>query len=610
MAFVLRDRVKETTTSIGTGSVTLAGAASGFQSFSVIGNGNTTFYAIVGATEWEVGIGTYSTTGPTLARTTVLESSNAGALVNFSAGTKDVFVTYGAERSVYSSGTGHIGIPDPSTSGNALISDGTSWTSKPTNTVTLTANGSIAAGAPVIQNADGTVSAVTGTLGSAQLGDIVTNGNTANAGAYAAAYDPNLDRIVWATRNSSNQVTLNLSRAVGNGITFEGINLAPIGASAGTPVSIVYNPDVQRFVIFYTNGSGFACARVFTIAGSSVQLLGAEVVFNSVTTWDAKGIYDPVSKKIIVLLGHNTGVNSRARAFVGTMTSTSISFGTAVDAAVAFQGSASDLGITYDTVNSKVVIAYGNVSGVGVMMVGTVSGTSISFGSASSTFGTNSWAYVGRFSLAFDENAGKVVAVYQDGDISDTGYSVVGTVSGTSISIGTPVLISGSATSTLFTSAVYDPTQKKIVACNNIYNNSYCIGTVSGTSISWTAYTTISTNTTTSYVAATYANNNQTPVLFFYSAALSKYTGTVLQPYTVSTTNLTNSNFLGFSTAAYTNGQSAVISISGSVNTNQTGLKSGQTYYVQPDGTLNIYPYWINVYAGRAVSATNLLVKG
>ena len=95
MALVLADRVKETTTTTGTGTLTLAGAATGFQSFSVIGNGNTTYYAISSSsgTEWEVGIGTYTSSGTTLARTTILASSNSGSAVNLSAGTKDVFVT-------------------------------------------------------------------------------------------------------------------------------------------------------------------------------------------------------------------------------------------------------------------------------------------------------------------------------------------------------------------------------------------------------------------------------------------------------------------------------------------------------------------------------------
>ena len=104
MALVIADRVKDSTTTTGTGTVTLSGtAATGYQNFSVIGNGNTTYYTIAGqgTTEWEVGIGTYTTAGPTLARTTVLSSSNAGAAVNFSAGTKDVFVTYPSEYATF-----------------------------------------------------------------------------------------------------------------------------------------------------------------------------------------------------------------------------------------------------------------------------------------------------------------------------------------------------------------------------------------------------------------------------------------------------------------------------------------------------------------------------
>jgi len=102
MALVLKDRVKETSTTTGTGTFTLAGAVSGFQSFSVIGNANTVYYAIVNlsASEWEVGLGTYTSSGTLLSRDTVLESSNSGSKVNFSAGAKDVFCTYPAEKAV------------------------------------------------------------------------------------------------------------------------------------------------------------------------------------------------------------------------------------------------------------------------------------------------------------------------------------------------------------------------------------------------------------------------------------------------------------------------------------------------------------------------------
>jgi hypothetical protein len=109
MPLVVKDRVKVTTATTGTGTLTLGSAAVGFQDFSVIGDGNTTYYTIVdsGAGTWEVGIGTYTASGTTLARTVVLESSNSGNLVNFGAGDKDVFVTYPAERAVIG-GMGYI----------------------------------------------------------------------------------------------------------------------------------------------------------------------------------------------------------------------------------------------------------------------------------------------------------------------------------------------------------------------------------------------------------------------------------------------------------------------------------------------------------------------
>ena len=110
MALVLKDRVKETSTTAGTGTLTLAGAATGFQSFAAVGDGNSTYYAIAdNATgAWEVGIGTYTASGTTLSRTTVLSSSNAGSLVSFAANPKDVFVTYPSERAVWLDSAGNV----------------------------------------------------------------------------------------------------------------------------------------------------------------------------------------------------------------------------------------------------------------------------------------------------------------------------------------------------------------------------------------------------------------------------------------------------------------------------------------------------------------------
>ena len=140
MALVLDDRVQETTTTTGTGTLTLAGAVLGYQSFAAIGNGNTTYYCITDGTNWETGIGTYTSSGTTLARTTVLESSNSGSLVNFSAGTKNVFVTYPAAKSVYTDSPSSFGFKNRIINGQMQIAQratsGTSGAAVPTTAPT------------------------------------------------------------------------------------------------------------------------------------------------------------------------------------------------------------------------------------------------------------------------------------------------------------------------------------------------------------------------------------------------------------------------------------------------------------------------------------------
>jgi hypothetical protein len=124
MALALNDRVQQTGTANTTVSFTLSGSVTGFQSFAVIGNSNTTYYSSTDATgNWEVGLGTYSTTGPTLTRTTILASSNSGSAVTFS-GTVNVFVTYPAEKSVNQDASGNVTNAGTITGTNLIASNG------------------------------------------------------------------------------------------------------------------------------------------------------------------------------------------------------------------------------------------------------------------------------------------------------------------------------------------------------------------------------------------------------------------------------------------------------------------------------------------------------
>tara|TARA_R110000751_G_scaffold177255_1_gene283536 strand:- start:457 stop:1077 length:621 start_codon:yes stop_codon:yes gene_type:complete len=142
MALVINDRVKETTTTTGTGTINLGGAQTNFETFvSGIGNSNTTYYAIVNrlTAEFEIGLGTITDASPdTLARTTVISSTNSDSAVNFSAGTKDVFCTLPASKAIIKDASNDVTLqadltvgalfkmPDV-TSGKVLVADGTSY---------------------------------------------------------------------------------------------------------------------------------------------------------------------------------------------------------------------------------------------------------------------------------------------------------------------------------------------------------------------------------------------------------------------------------------------------------------------------------------------------
>jgi len=280
MALVLADRVKESATTTGTGTVTLLGAAIGFQSFAAIGDTNTAYYTIAGQTgsEWEVGIGTYTTIGTTLARTTVLSSSNAGSLVNFSAGTKDVFVTYPSEKSVNLDASGNATALGTIASGNLAnatalpISTGVSGLGAGVATALGVAVGS--AGGPVTFNgAGGTPSS----LALANATGLPTAGLDNDAVTYAKMQNIAASRLSGrATASSGDMEEITL----GTNLSFSGTTL---NAAGGTPAAItVANEatDTTCFPAFFTASTGDLGPK--TVAGLTLDSATATMGMNGV----------------------------------------------------------------------------------------------------------------------------------------------------------------------------------------------------------------------------------------------------------------------------------------------------------------------------------------
>jgi len=212
MALVLKDRVLETCTSPGTGTVTLLGATVGYQTFlAAVGNGNTTYYTIADQSgpNWEVGIGTYTSSGNTLARTTVLSSSNSGSLTNFNSGTQNVFVTYPSEEAIYNNGTSIVG---PTGSAVSPANGGTGATSLTANGVVY-GNGTSAVGVTAVGTTGQVLVGNTGaapswaTLSGSAVTSITGTANQITASASTGAVTLSLPASVTTGQYIANQTT-------------------------------------------------------------------------------------------------------------------------------------------------------------------------------------------------------------------------------------------------------------------------------------------------------------------------------------------------------------------------------------------------------------------
>ena len=473
-------------------------------------------------------------------------------------------------------------------------------------------------------------------------------------------YDSVNNKIVVAYHDQGNSNYGTVAVVTQTGFPVPSVGSATVFESfAAHNIASIFDSTNGKVIIAYqdrTSYLDYGTAVVGTVSGTSISF-GTPVTFESATTSKIKLAYDSANQKVVIAYRDN-GNSQYGTAIVGTVSGTSISFGSPT--VYQNSGALSYNSITYDSSNQKVVVAYKNPSsGYGVAKVGTVSGTSISFGSES-TFNSGDSRYI---SSVYDSANQKVVIAYRDNGNSNYGTAVVGTVSGTSISFGTEVVFESATTqyiSTVFDSAndkvvivyqdsgnsgygtaivgtvsgtsisfgsavafesngvyvispAYDSFSSKVVIAYQDYNNSYyataIVGTVSGTSISFDSPIQFA-STIQEHISATYDSTNDKVVISFNDRANSEYgTAFAFNPRTISR-NLTAENFIGISDGAYSDGQTATIQIMGAVDDAQSSLTPGQSYYVQNDGTLSTSADTPSVFAGTAIAATKLIVRG
>jgi hypothetical protein len=277
-------------------------------------------------------------------------------------------------------------------------------------------------------------------------------------------------------------------------------DLLPAGAG-GKQVDFVATGAIGNGVTVSLKTDGTVEA-ITGIVGSFTTFSG------SAPSNDIGAVYDSSNNKIVIAYRNDTATTGEA--VVGTVSGTSISFGTPVTFT---SDNTTEPNIAYDSTNNKVVISFNdNTNNLGKAVVGTVSGTSISFGTVA-TFESAATSYN---AITYDTSAQKMVIGYRDAGNSSYGTAVVGTVSGTSISFGTPTVFN-SAGNTMYVRNVYDSAQNKtVIAFRDVtpVTGAALVATVSGTSISFGSKATFNSGVS-EYIYGTYDSTNSKVIYTF-----------------------------------------------------------------------------------------------
>jgi collagen type VII alpha len=480
--------------------------------------------------------------------------------------------------------------------------------------ITATASGSITAGRAVKLNTDATVSMVGATT--VALAAVSSNTQFTSVWAFtsppAVAYDTANNRIYVAYANpSTGRLNVVVGVPTGTSITWgtPADSTISVNSTRGV-VSCAFDVASQRLVVTYSSSSITQAVVCTFVSGPSVTFGTAVQIFAGLS-YTTHTIYDTAAGRTVSVYKFISGGVYTVSAVVGTVSGTSITFGSPTTVYTA-SSSSTDVGfdVAYNTNGSNIVVAYAEAT-TGSAKIGTVSGTSISFGTAAIFNNASTTTTAGALSVTYDSGSQRILVAYTNA--SNNGFIAAGSISGTAITFGTSTSITlfGSAVVINYLTIAYDASVNRTFLGLFRSSDNYHWGadvTVSNLTVSAPSQTLVDATN----IGATSGTNsiflggtiNRTLYITVQSAGAGAAFAVLVKGYE-QTSN--SAEWFGLAAGTYTNGQAAAITVLGGVNTNQSALTANTIYYVSATGTLTSTDSGYGK-VGVALSSTAILV--
>ena len=450
------------------------------------------------------------------------------------------------------------------------------------------ASGTLPNGRAVVLKANGQVEAA----GLNTIAQSIPAGNQAtfNAGntglTFSIAFDPyNANKFILIYRNASNggKGTVVIGTVSGTSMSFgTAVTFSSSGQTNDASYQIAFDPNTEnKFAFAYqaAENNYYGQVIVGTVSGTSITFGTAVVFESSITNYTSLAFNPNAANTVLVGFAANGG-STNLRVIVGTISGTSVSFGNAYEYTASAGGYFQRIAFDTATAANKFVVVWvdkTNDTRHGSARLGTISGTTVSFASAV----VFSAATTANVEIAFDpQTSGKGVVVYKDNDNSQYGTSKVASISGNTLSFGSAAVFNSG--STYYCIVACDPnTVGRAVVIYTDGSNQYgkaIVGQISGTSISYGSAVTYNADDSRTPSFSFDPNTSGKFVVPFFDDNNSNYGTAIVGQLTASVTNLTSTNLLGTSTAAFTNGQTATIVPKGGVAASVSNITLLQSY--------------------------------